>query len=99
MSDYTPGPWVGFIAENSFDILLAGRPGCIASCANDGDHDADANSRLIVAAPDMLAALRIIIDNEHRRLSGGAANEPTLREVIDGIDAGRAAIAKATGDA
>lgn len=83
---HTPGPWIGFIAENSFDILPAGRPGCIASCPNDGDHDADANSRLIAAAPVMLEALQLI----YRDGCGGAMPTPIQNAVI-------AALAKATG--
>ena len=79
----TPGPWIGFIADGSFDILAAGRPGTIAVCPKGDGHDADANSRLIAAAPDMLALLEDI--------AAGDAFGSVWREQAQNV------VAKATG--
>lgn len=54
------------------------------------DAEAEANARLIAAAPDMLKALRQITANIH-------PNYNPL-ELAHGMDLARAAIAKATGD-
>lgn len=79
---HTPGPWVGFVAPDSFDVMPAGRSGCVAICPRHGVYDADANSRLITAAPDMLEALMAVVAVADRK--------------TDEFDLARAAIAKAT---
>lgn len=55
MSKHTPGPW-GKIYANVRDA--AGR--CVADCGSRTDADAQANARLIAAAPDMLKILKWI---------------------------------------
>ena len=65
MSAHTPGPWT----ENSCEIQAAdGSPICeMLARPEDSDkwghHHADANSRLICAAPDLLAALVDLVDD------------------------------------
>lgn len=63
MSKHTPGPWVIFLADadGSNDVLPAGRLGCIAR-----DIKNDADAYLIVAAPAMLAALKMICRTQGR---------------------------------
>ena len=89
---HTPGPWeIGAGDENSFGIFgLDGnvRP-CLASVWQghyEGDRreiEAEINARLIVAAPELLAALKSLVD-------------PTSDRIKAYEDA-RAAIAKAEG--
>lgn len=95
-TSHTPGPW---IIGNRGMVYTADLRKAIASCENLG-HDepgeADANARLIVAAPEMLEAL-ISVRNEYRRY---VLNDPKNLEdavgsrVLAKIDA---AIAKAEG--
>lgn len=69
-------PWVGRIAEGRWAALACGKT----------DEEAEANARLIAAAPELLAALQAVADY----WAGG--------DVPADIDAAmRAAIAKATG--
>lgn len=62
MANHTPGPWTEYSCEvqatdgTAICEMLA-RP---EDCGKRGRHHADANSRLICAAPDLLAALMAI---------------------------------------
>jgi hypothetical protein len=74
MSRHTPGPWINMIggpicAYGSVDTISAAVLIPVAVCKPLQDHDSDgreytlpgcpaANSRLVAAAPDMLAALK-----------------------------------------
>lgn len=71
----TPGPWVYTPAGRTmadsysqpFAIAQDEKPNLIAGCFGDvrgGVETAEANARLIAAAPDMLALLRELIDIE-----------------------------------
>lgn len=78
MSEFTPGPWrIGSL--ESYDAYT-GRPyrnvwagqvdaaHCIARAIEEdgrGLSDVDANARLIAAAPDLLAALEGLIDEQN----------------------------------
>jgi len=67
-------------------------------CENLGDHDLPgprANINLILAAPDMLAALEYCLGDMARLM--GAPNSAYARPNADSISAARAAIAKARG--
>jgi hypothetical protein len=56
MSEHTPGPWVGLSDDGALvAIMPAAREGDICSFMVSPN---DADGRLIVASPDMLAALR-----------------------------------------
>ena len=92
---HTPGPWV----RDCWDILgnAKGNGGgtghvCEVSRPNEGDEkywedgEADANARLIAAAPDMLEALQAVVSAYE---NGG---------MIEPIFMARAAIARATGE-
>jgi hypothetical protein len=71
MSAHTPGPWT----ENSCEIqAVDGSPICEMLARPEdtdkyGHHHADANSRLICAAPDLLAALERIVSVQGSRLA------------------------------
>ena len=96
---HTPGPWVigGSVISNG-KIPVArvlhngnGNP----SRASDYDREAprwvdgaDANARLIAAAPDLLAALRELVTNNMGQPKG---------VTVPQLDNARTAIAKATG--
>ena len=101
---HTPGPWdfVGHDAGGSGYHLVeigANHPSntpalaLVTAPAGRPDSEAEANARLIAAAPELLAALECILK---RYESAGVQCYPEARrEVI----AARAAIAKATGGA
>lgn len=86
-SAHTPGPWE---VASAFIGPLHIRNQDGATLAHVGHEDFDtcaANARLIAAAPDLLAALQMMLDQH-----GGLEVSPTAK-------AARAAIAKATGAA
>ena len=93
MSAHTPGPWEvsrGKIAgvELSHTVVLTGRD-AVAVFAGSADAG-EANARLIAAAPELLAALRGIIEIGKRDLSNPK---------YDGyFEEARTAIAKAEGE-
>lgn len=78
---HTPGPWALFVCDGEFSVMPAGRQGDIATGIK---SEADAN--LLRAAPDMLAALKGIID------PSGDIDDPSLRPEWHAV---YAAIAKA----
>ena len=91
MSGYTQGPWTMLKAatqvDGAYDFAICRADSQIIAEAfgrsSDKDyHDAEANARLIAAAPELLEALKAIA-SEHRECSA--------------TDAARAAIAKAEG--
>ena len=62
---HTPGPWRANIGNSSgAHCILAnnGRRKTVCVMANTHDDDWQPNARLIAAAPDMLAALRSLLD-------------------------------------
>jgi len=88
---HTSGPWVlGTRDHSTYDIT--GPKGSLPYIAHvpSGRDNRSANARLIAAAPDLLAALKVA--------------EKAMQADISGIDIGasfeqiRAAIAKATGE-
>jgi hypothetical protein len=93
MSKYTPGPWSVYETKTSNWLVYASNG--IANACPEGQlvancgvtalpatrEELDANARLIAAAPELLQALKLII------ASGFAY----------GVEAGKAAIAKAEG--
>ena len=108
MSDFTPGPWNFHPSDeyvNSFDVMC--EEGYYVATTHDGvreDKNADANARLIAAAPDLLEALqwyeakavqmgRAAIDQDSKLLL------ELMKEIAVEYGAqARAAIAKATGE-
>ena len=64
---HTPGPWAALMQDPP---TIADRRGCrvATSCALPGQsaEEQEANARLIAAAPDLLAALRVIAEDGRR---------------------------------
>lgn len=92
MNKHTPGPWQK--AEPFASVKAPGRP-CIADCGSRSDLTAQANARLIAAAPDLLAAL----ERTEEILLGGdpvETSEPWCQELV--LNVIRPAIRKAKGD-
>ncbi|PXB45422.1 hypothetical protein C0056_21370 [Pseudomonas aeruginosa] len=95
MSKYTPGPWVALKAEQAVheqDYYIASERGVVGYWKGGKSwHDDDkwvlteADARLIAAAPDMLEALQVCIQQI-----------TALCSADDVHDQARAAIAKAT---
>ncbi len=100
MSGHTPGPWrtsgpskvVSAISDGGDYAILDADGEIIAEAIRQvGPSDfrpANANARLIAAAPDLLEALEAIL----------AEDNPTLATMNERLEAGRAAIAKARGE-
>lgn len=101
-SKHTPGPWTtdDSLADEAGEFGIAilakwqdGSAVRVADCpVGEVDPETYANARLIAAAPDLLAALRDLVEN---------INDPTcsideLRNDVSFADS-RAAIARATG--
>ena len=89
MFNPTPGPW-----HEGSHRSVESQSGTICEVySHMGIEEADANQKLIAAAPDLLASLReaLKIIDAYRRVSGGDGD-------ITAMNA-RAAIAKATGGA
>ena len=88
---WTPGPWVQFIYDGLLSILPAGRPGEVAQVwVEDGLPNAEANARLIAAAPELYAALSDLV-------YAIACNE-LMPESVSYLREARAALAKARGE-
>lgn len=93
---HTPGPWIvsGLPAMYDEAVNAVGSDGplCVARLPRTGQigsrykDEVDANARLIASAPDLLAALRVMV-----------GDDPTPN--IGGIAMARAAIARAEGGA
>jgi len=84
MSKHTPGPWA--VADVGEVVVCAtGRTLCdVYSSPATGDEQADADAHLIAAAPDMLAALELLLpyledcrmDSEARAAIAKAKGQP-----------------------
>jgi hypothetical protein len=115
-AQHTPGPWVADVSmvsgrvKNS--VFSGPHKNQILSTARDpyGDDNAvaEANARLIAAAPDLLAALEDLLtfDRVERpafrsKPMGASGSEARIQQdkMVALEDAARAAIAKATGAA
>ena len=96
---HTPGPWVveagtchtGEIAMVHGAETENGEPTWLEVWSPEWPHNADANARLIAAAPELLAALKAIVeDHLHTTFPPYSPGESPY-------DKGRAAIARAEG--
>jgi hypothetical protein len=111
MTEHTPGPWttvgraiggakVGIARDEHNPQPFATVHG---SGSDDGDKIADANSRLIASAPNLLAALQRLNVSYYpfKKRKGESSMEASIRwsdEQHKAHDAARTAIAKATGE-
>jgi hypothetical protein len=95
MTNHTTGPWT----ENACEVQAPdGSPICeMLARPEDADkwgrHHADANSRLICAAPDLLAALESLTEAASKQLPQGSDHDGLTN--CDLLAKARAAIAKA----
>ena len=92
MSKHTPGPW-SYIGNG--DVVARSENYCggekdIASVFLTANDEDEANSRLIAAAPDLLEALREVLNNPAGDYDASDGYENAVKQA-------RAAIAKATG--
>lgn len=85
---HTPGPWAYRIGQHHTDFILSN-----GSVIEVEWRIAEANARLIAAAPDLLEALRDLVE----ATSGGDMGMGTAIFFPREFDAARAAIAKAEG--
>lgn len=98
MAEHTPGPWrfdggecvvagEGWDSPIVADLAPHNAYGEALPAVTDDDDTLAANGRLIAAAPELLAACRAVLDEDH----GTPPSDATLRQLI-------AAVAKATGE-
>jgi len=100
-AQHTPGSW----AVTGTSVHSQARNGQNWICQGPNDSPAapplaerEANARLIAAAPDLLAALRELIEHSYSPMSGDPATDVPLQRKHNAALAGaRAAIAKAEG--
>lgn len=81
---HTPGPW----AACTFQVMAGRDKIAHTGMGNLGparSHEAEANARLIAAAPELLVALKMLADAADSHI-----------ELCDEVEDARAAIAKAT---
>jgi len=101
MTQYTPGPWnyagPSDIGRDTYSIYGNGPLAYTAGPSDYGDA-AEANARLIAAAPDLLAALKQIMEWEgYDHEAGYYPDEDTEQRASEVWNDAKAAIAKATG--
>ena len=91
MSGFTSGPWVVERADDAYCIANVGNL-VIMPCGGKVKHDnAEADARLISAAPDLLEALEMIV------AEADSYTARTGKPVYNWLDQARAAIANARG--
>jgi hypothetical protein len=91
MSKHTPGPWKWARDEYGYDRNLD--PFVIAGTVEGLIDVSDEDGRLIAAAPDLLAALELIVSE------ADSYTARTGKPVHNWLDSARAAIARAKGEA
>ncbi|KAJ16061.1 hypothetical protein [Pseudomonas aeruginosa] len=92
MRKHTPGPWGqdkwgSLQTEGGQDVLLRGIT-TISAGSDERIAEAEANTRLIAAAPELLEALRACVSR--------ITDEVADAEFLDEVEQARAAISKAT---
>lgn len=94
---HTPGPWViGQSGDLDTPIFCNGKDAINVFAGETGQLQAEANARLIAAAPEMLEALERIIDQIDSTTSRVSNNYELLHAILIGA---RTAVAKAKGGA
>lgn len=108
MSNHTPGPWI--VKSHSFGCDEIIYDGAVTKGDSHGDRiicimptphlfgENLANARLIAAAPDLLDALKALVDRDFSFLDGKMIDSSELITVAQ-VMAARLAIAKAEGGA
>lgn len=99
MSKHTPGPWVAVkYPDTKAHTVWANGVSSLASVKHNQPHTQEANAHLIAAAPEMLEALKALIDAFEPYVLDETDADVRERNVAHLIEA-RAAIRKATGGA
>jgi hypothetical protein len=106
MSKHTPGPWTEH-KWNTEEHQISALGGTVALVSHShsliSDESADANARLIAAAPDLLAACEALLayanrySDEMAKVGRGASELGELADSISVAGMARAAIARAKG--
>jgi hypothetical protein len=111
MGQHTQGPWIinldpRYPSEPCIDAVIDGVVWHVALCHNAAgpeDGSAEANARLIAAAPELLAILRAAVpalraDVEKQSANGSASNDsPSLRAARSRYEAALRVLAKIEG--
>jgi hypothetical protein len=87
---HTPGPWR---IEHDHDITIYS--GDVPLVHTMGDEASEANARLIAATPDLLEALKDIVEDLEARWD--MSDRRTNPGIVSCVEKGRHAIAKAEG--
>ncbi len=101
-AQHTPGPWLAVDGSTTGRAVIAPeQPKVRRNVAAVGGQNREANARLIAAAPDLFNALAAALDEidqeiEQRKFGGNDEYWASLQDISN---AGRAAIAKARGEA
>jgi hypothetical protein len=92
---HSPGPWWSLAGNNYIMSAVAagGRPVCRMDDLECSAGEREANRALVLAAPDLLAALRLA-ESFMSGFEGDEAQDPPVDERLEKM---RAAIAKAEG--
>ena len=88
-TQHTQGPWAVYVNAPSDIVIRKMSKDGYELCAIARVSSGYANARLIAAAPELLEALELLVDNPYRE---GTESDERLRRIA------RAAIAKATGE-
>jgi hypothetical protein len=111
MGQHTQGPWIinldpRYPSEPCIDAVIDGVVWHVALCHNAAgpeDGSAEANARLIAAAPELLATLRAVLpalraDVEKQSANGSQPNDPqSLRAATARYEAALRVLAKIEG--
>ena len=95
MNKHTPGPWM-VLGKGVYTDYLPSHQIVYQFHQSATDEEAEANARLIAAAPDLLEAAKDVLADHKERVSTpncGPQDQPNRTECMDAL---RAAIAKAT---
>jgi hypothetical protein len=92
--EYSAGPWSvrQDVAGTGKSMAVISRTGAVVALMKHAHSNKSANARLIAAAPDLLAALKVLVAVD----AGAWHPERHAREKAEAIAYARAAIAKAT---
>jgi hypothetical protein len=96
VSAHTPGPWKFFEVDGAYRVNpeAGGYVVAVLDCLAPFSPEAEANARLISAAPDLLETLKGIM----AQVDGFVSNWDELPEGCAAIESAHAAIAKAQGE-
>ena len=95
---HTPGPWITERCDNGMEILDMEQESVAGACNFGNPYNAgetEANARLIAAAPDLLAAMKGVMQEIDNCVADGSLSGPAVATNAN-CKAARAAIAKAT---